>query len=101
MKEEAQQQLDVWRNAMESQGLRVSQQKTEYLAPLASELRITIYNQELPTVSKFNTWARSSTWKVVLRQAVKMSTPSMEQVERTHRSSVGQEGTTEAQTSAI
>ena len=28
MKEEAEQQLDVWRNAVESRGLRVSQQKT-------------------------------------------------------------------------
>ena len=86
---------------MESRGLRVSQQKTEYLAPLASVFRITMDNQELPTDSKFNSWARSSMWKVVLRQAVKPSTPSLEQVERTHRSSVRQEGTAEAQTSAI
>ena len=38
---------------MESRGLRVSRQKTEYLAPLASERRLTMDNQELPTVSKF------------------------------------------------
>ena len=53
MKEEAEQQLEVRRNAMESRGLRASWQKTEYLAPLASECRLTLDNQELPTVSKF------------------------------------------------
>ena len=37
---------------MESWGLRVSRTKTEYLAPLASECRLTVDNQELPTVSK-------------------------------------------------
>ena len=50
-KEEAEQQLKMWRNAMESRGLRVSRQKTEYLAPLASECRLTMANQEQPTVS--------------------------------------------------
>ena len=53
MKGEAEQQMEVWRNAVESRGLRASQQKTEYLAPLASECRLTMDNQELPTVSKF------------------------------------------------
>ena len=52
-KEEAEQQLEVWRYAVESRGLRLSPQKTEYLAPLASECRLTMDNQELPTVSKF------------------------------------------------
>ena len=52
-KGEAEQQLEVWRNAMESRGLRASQQKTEYLAPLTSEWRLTMDNRELPTVSKF------------------------------------------------
>ena len=50
---ETEQQLEVWRNAMESRGLRVSRQKTDYFAPLASEYRLTMDNQELPTVSKF------------------------------------------------
>ena len=52
-KEEAEQQLDVWRNPTENRGLRVSRQKTEYLAPLALKCRLTMDNQELPTVSKF------------------------------------------------
>ena len=38
---------------MESRVLRVSRKKTEYLAPLASECRLTMDNQDLPTVSKF------------------------------------------------
>ncbi|KAI0231239.1 hypothetical protein LSAT2_018399 [Lamellibrachia satsuma] len=52
-KEEAQQQPDVWRNDMQSRGLRASWQKTEYLAALTSECRLTMENQELPTVYKF------------------------------------------------
>ena len=52
-KGEVEQQLEMWRNAMESRGLRVSRQKTEYLAPLTSECRLTMDNRELPTVSKF------------------------------------------------
>ena len=67
-KRETEQQLKVWRNAMESRGLRVSRQKTEYLAPLASECRLTMDNQELPTVSKFKYQAQSSMRKVVLRR---------------------------------
>ena len=32
-REEAEEQLEVWRNAIENKGLRVSRKKTEYLPP--------------------------------------------------------------------
>ena len=97
-KGETEQQLEVWRYAKESHGMRVSRQNTEYLAPVASESRLTRSYQLSPNS---NTWARSSMREAVLRETVNTEYASLEKVERTHRSSVRQEGTTEAQTSTI
>ena len=53
-REEAEEQLELWRNAIENKGLRVSRSKTEYLPPSSCHDKVKLGGEEIKTVTTFN-----------------------------------------------
>ena len=52
-REEAEEQLELWRNAIENKGLRVSRSKTEYLPPSSCHDNVKLGGEEIKTVTTF------------------------------------------------
>ena len=52
-REEAEEQLEVWRNAIENKGLRVSRKKTEYLPPPSCRDKVKLGGEEIKNVTTF------------------------------------------------
>ena len=52
-REEAEEQLEVWRNAIENKGLRVSRSKTEYLPPSSCHDKVKLGGEEIKNVTTF------------------------------------------------
>ena len=52
-REEAEEQLEIWRNAIENKGLRVSKSNTEYIPPPSWHDNITLGGEEIKTVTTF------------------------------------------------
>ena len=52
-REEAEEQLEVWRNAIENKGLRVSRKKTEYLPPSSCHDKVKLGGEEIKNVTTF------------------------------------------------
>ena len=52
-REEAEEQLEVWRNAIENKGLRVSRKKTEYLPPYSCHDKVKLGGKEIKNVTTF------------------------------------------------
>ena len=52
-REEAEEQLELWRNAIEAKGLRVSRNKTEYLPPSSSHDKVKLGGEEIKNVTTF------------------------------------------------
>ena len=52
-REEAEEQLELWRNAIENKGLRVSRNKTEYLPSSSSHDQVKLGGEELKNVTTF------------------------------------------------
>ena len=50
-REEAEEQLALWRNAIENKGLRASRSKTEYLPPSSSHDNVKLGGEEIKTVT--------------------------------------------------
>ena len=46
-REEAEEQLELWRNAIEKKGLRVSRNKTEYLPPASCHDKVKLGGEEI------------------------------------------------------
>ena len=51
--EEAEEQLELWRNAIENKGLRVSRSKTEYLPQFYSRGNVQLGGEEINTETTF------------------------------------------------
>ena len=51
IREEAEGQLELWRNAIENKGLRVSRNKTEYLPPSSCHDNVKLGGEEIKTVT--------------------------------------------------
>ena len=52
-REEAEEQLELWRNAIENKGLRVSRNKTEYIPPSSSHDKVKLGGEEIKNVTTF------------------------------------------------
>ena len=52
-REEAEEQLEVWRIAIENKGLRVSRKKTEYLPPSSCHDKVKLGGEEIKNVTTF------------------------------------------------
>ena len=52
-REEAAEQLELWRNAIENKGLRVSRNKTEYLPPSSGHDKDKLGGEEIKNVTTF------------------------------------------------
>ena len=52
-REETEEQLEVWRNAIENKGLRVSRKKTEYLPPSSCHDKVKLGGEEIKNVTTF------------------------------------------------
>ena len=52
-REEAEEQLEVWRHAIENKGLRVSRKKTEYLPPSSCHDKVKLGGEEIKNVTTF------------------------------------------------
>ena len=52
-REEAEEQLEVWRNAIENKGLRVSRKTTEYLPPSSCHDKVKLGGEEIKNVTTF------------------------------------------------
>ena len=52
-RQEAEDQLELWRNAIESKGLRVSRNKTEYLPPSPCHDKVKLGGEEIENVTTF------------------------------------------------
>ena len=52
-REEAEEQLELWRNAIENNGLRVSRSKTEYLPRCSCHDNVKLGGEEIKTVTTF------------------------------------------------
>ena len=52
-REEAKEQLELWRNAIETKGLRVIRNKTEYLPPSSSHHKVKLGGEEIKNVTTF------------------------------------------------
>ena len=50
-REEAEEQLELWRNAIENKGLRVSRNNTEYLPPSSSHDKVKLGGEEIKNVT--------------------------------------------------
>ena len=53
MCKEAEEQLELWRNAIENKGLRVSRNKTEYLPPSSCHDKVKLGTDEIKNVTTF------------------------------------------------
>ena len=84
--EEAEEQLEVWRNASENKGLRVSRKKTEYLPPSSCHDKVKLGGEEIKNVTTFK--YLGSMFDAELRwnhhRLQKPSSTSMEQMERSN-----------------
>ena len=53
--EQAEEQLELWRNAIETKGLRVSRSKTEYLPPSSwHDSKVKLGGEEIKHVTPYN-----------------------------------------------
>ena len=52
-RKKAEEQLEVWRNAIENKGLRVSRKKTEYLPPSSCHDKVKLGGEEIKNVTTF------------------------------------------------
>ena len=52
-REEAEEQLELWRKAIENKGLRVSRNKTEYLPPSSCHDKVKLDGEEIQNVTTF------------------------------------------------
>ena len=50
-REEAEEQLELWRKAIENKGLRVSRNKTEYLPPPSNHDNVKLGGEEIKNVT--------------------------------------------------
>ena len=52
-REEAEEQLELWRNAIENKGIRIGRSKTEYLPPSSCHDNVKLGGEEIKTVTTF------------------------------------------------